>query len=52
MVFYSPGRTSSYPETPPRVEYHLTEKAKELVPIFESLAEWGFELVKSNRSED
>jgi|TARA_B100000085_G_scaffold37667_1_gene30838 DNA-binding HxlR family transcriptional regulator len=42
----------SYPETPPRVEYHLTEKAKELVPIFESLAEWGFELVKSNRSED
>ena len=40
----------SYPETPPRVEYHLTEKAKELVPIFESLAEWGFELVKSNKS--
>ena len=42
----------SYPETPPRVEYHLTEKAKELVPIFESLAEWGFELVKSNKSEN
>ena len=42
----------SYPETPPRVEYHLTEKAKELVPIFESLAEWGFELVKNNNSEN
>ena len=29
----------SFPETPPRVEYHLTKKGKELVPIFESLAE-------------
>ena len=42
----------SYPESPPRVEYHLTEKAKELVPIFESLAEWGFELLEKNKGQD
>ncbi|MFK8163662.1 MAG: winged helix-turn-helix transcriptional regulator [Lewinella sp.] len=24
----------------PKVEYRLTEKARELVPIFESMAEW------------
>ena len=42
----------SFPETPPRVEYHLTKKGKELVPIFESLAEWGFELVNKNKDED
>ena len=42
----------SYPETPPRVEYHLTEKAKELIPIFESLTEWGFELAKNNKIEN
>ena len=42
----------SFPETPPRVEYQLTKKGKELVPIFESLAEWGFELVNKNKDED
>ena len=39
----------SFSETPPRVEYHLTKKGKELVPIFESLAEWGFELVNASK---
>lgn len=43
----------SYSETPPRVEYSLNEKAKELVPIFESMAEWGMYLVeKHNRSDE
>ena len=37
----------SHAETPPRVEYQLTEKAKELVPIFEAMAEWGTYLIDS-----
>lgn len=36
----------SYPETPPRVEYSLTEKGRELVPIFKSLGDWGRYLVE------
>ncbi|MCI4671826.1 MAG: helix-turn-helix transcriptional regulator [Bacteroidia bacterium] len=35
----------SYSESPPRVEYRLTEKGKELVPIFEAMADWGRYLV-------
>ena len=38
----------SYAETPPRVEYRLTEKSKELVPIFQSISEWGIYLVEKN----
>ncbi|WP_405399966.1 winged helix-turn-helix transcriptional regulator [Maribacter sp. Asnod2-G09] len=38
----------SYAETPPRVEYRLTEKSKELVPIFQSMSEWGMYLVEKN----
>lgn len=30
-----------YSSRPKRHEYHLTEAAKELIPIFEELAEWG-----------
>jgi len=30
----------------------IFRKAKELVPIFESLAERGFEMVKNNKSEN
>ena len=41
----------SYPETPPRVEYYLTKEAKKLVPIFESLTEWGFEMIEKNKLE-
>ncbi len=29
-----------YPETPPRVEYSLTEKGKELAAILKQLADW------------
>lgn len=35
----------SYSESPPRVEYRLTEKGRELVPIFEQLADWGTYLI-------
>lgn len=35
----------AYAESPPRVEYQLTEKAKELVPIFEAMADWGTYLI-------
>jgi DNA-binding HxlR family transcriptional regulator len=37
---------TSYPETPPRVEYSLTEKGRELVPIFKSLGDWGRYLIE------
>lgn len=30
-----------YPEIPPRVEYSLTDRAKTLKPILESLLEWA-----------
>ena len=35
----------AYPESPPRVEYQLTHKGKELIPIFSSIADWGVYLV-------
>ena len=31
----------SFPEVPPRVEYALTEKGRALVPIIESMREYG-----------
>jgi DNA-binding HxlR family transcriptional regulator len=36
----------AYAESPPRVEYRLTEKGKELIPIFSSIADWGGYLVE------
>ena len=36
----------AYSESPPRVEYRLTEKGRELVPIFMHLADWGRYLVE------
>jgi DNA-binding HxlR family transcriptional regulator len=32
-----------YREVPPRVDYELTERARELTPILGELARWGFE---------
>ena len=32
---------TAYAETPPRVEYCLSPKGKELVPILKGLAKWG-----------
>ena len=37
---------TSYAETPPRVEYELTDKGKALIPIFGSIADWGNYLVE------
>ena len=34
-------KRSAYAETPPRVEYEMTELAKELVPILDLLRGWG-----------
>jgi DNA-binding HxlR family transcriptional regulator len=32
-----------YREVPPRVDYELTERARELMPILASLARWGYD---------
>jgi DNA-binding HxlR family transcriptional regulator len=40
-----------YPEVPPRVEYHLTEMGRSLLPILKELSNWSIEhLMKSNQS--
>ena len=37
---------TAYAEIPPRVEYSLTEKGKELIPIFAEIRKWGKYLVE------
>ena len=37
---------TSFAETPPRVEYSLTDKGKELIPILKEIGKWGKYLVK------
>jgi len=36
----------AFAETPPRVEYSLSEKGKELLPILRGMAKWGMYLVE------
>lgn len=38
----------AFAEAPPRVEYSLTEKAQELVPVFEAMAKWGTYLIDAD----
>jgi DNA-binding HxlR family transcriptional regulator len=40
-----------YPETPPRVEYSLTERGKELASILKQLADWVEKWAKVQTSE-
>ncbi len=30
-----------YPQIPPKVEYSLTDRGKTLIPILDSMCEWG-----------
>src|SRR5690348_9623645 len=32
-----------YREVPPRVDYELTERARDLMPVLAELARWGYE---------
>lgn len=34
----------AFAEIPPRVEYSLTEKAKELLPVLDQLCNWGSDI--------
>lgn len=34
-------RKKSFAEVPPRIEYSLTEKGKDLIPIFQLMAAWS-----------
>jgi DNA-binding HxlR family transcriptional regulator len=40
-----------YPEIPPRVEYFLTEKGRSLLPIIESLKDWGLVHIFQNEKQ-
>jgi len=31
----------SYAEVPPRVEYTITDKGRDLIPVLKSMADWG-----------
>lgn len=42
---------TSYAETPPRVEYTLTNKGKRLIPILNALCKWGNEVLDKETEE-
>lgn len=42
-------KRKAFAEIPPRVEYSLTKKGTELIPIFGSIALWGHYLVEETK---
>ena len=40
-----------YPEIPPRVEYFLTPKGKALIPVLNSLRDWGLDYALPEKLE-
>lgn len=40
-----------FPEIPPRVEYTITEYGKTLLPIIDSMYQWGFQHMKTAPNE-
>ena len=36
---------AQYNEIPPRVEYSLTEKGKDLLPVFYAISQWGMKYI-------
>ncbi|WP_172195657.1 winged helix-turn-helix transcriptional regulator [Saccharibacillus qingshengii] len=34
---------TEYPQIPPKVEYRLTKKAEQLMPLMEGMCDWGME---------
>ncbi|GAB3066564.1 winged helix-turn-helix transcriptional regulator [Salinicoccus sesuvii] len=40
-----------YPVVPPKVEYSLTDQGRTLIPILDSMYEWGKDYIKNNLDE-
>ena len=38
-------RRQAYNEVPPRVEYSLTEKGRDLLPVFYAISQWGMKYI-------
>ena len=38
-------RREQYAEIPPRVEYSLTEKGRDLLPVFYAICQWGMKYI-------
>jgi DNA-binding HxlR family transcriptional regulator len=45
-------KRETYPEVPPRVEYALTDKGRALVPLIESMREYGREWLCAALDQD
>ena len=37
-----------YPGVPPKVEYYLSEKGQSLMPVLQSICQWGHEHIEDN----
>lgn len=41
-----------YPVVPPKVEYSLSEFGKSIIPVLDSMCNWGSEYLKANLPEE